>query len=339
MGKRPKVWVSRPLFAATLARLDQFVELRAEAGERPHAADELRQRLAEVDGAIVGLADRIDAGVIAGNERLRVIANLGVGYNNLDVEALTRAGILACNTPDVLNETTADYAWALMLAAARRVGAAERWLRAGAWQGAMRFDDWLGVDIHGKTLGILGMGRIGQAVARRAAGFDMRVLYHNRSRLPEAIERQCAATWVDKGELLAQADHLVLVLPYTRENHHIIGAAELAAMKRGSVLVNIARGGLVDEPALAEALRREQLAAAALDVYEDEPRVHPALLALEQVVLSPHLGSASADTRHAMAELAADNLLAGLGIGPSAGSPPTPINPQVLAQRGARGKA
>ena len=339
MSKRFKVWVSRPLFADVLARLDQFVDVDAEAVERVHAPEDLRHRLAQVDAAIIGLSDRVDAQTLAGNTRLRVIANLAVGFNNLDIDALSRAGVLACNTPDVLNETTADYAWALLLAAARRVGAAERWLRAGQWQGAMRFDDWLGVDVHGKTLGILGMGRIGQAVARRASGFDMRVLYHNRSRLPEPVEKECAAQWVDKPTLLHEADHLVLVLPYTRENHHIIGADELARMKPGSVLVNIARGGLVDEAALAASLRDGHLAAAGLDVYEDEPAVHPDLLALEQVVLSPHLGSASADTRRNMANLAVDNVLAGLGLGPKAGHPPAPINPRVLSVRGGSSKA
>ncbi|AND67786.1 hypothetical protein ATSB10_03320 [Dyella thiooxydans] len=339
MSKRLKVWVSRPLFADVLARLEQYVDIDAEAVERVHDAQELKQRLAAVDGAIIGLADRVDAATLAGNHRLKVISNLAVGYNNLDVEALTKAGVLACNTPEVLNETTADYAWALLLAAARRVGAAERWLRAGRWRGAMRFDDWLGVDLHGKTLGILGMGRIGQAIARRAGGFDMRVLYHNRSRLPELVEHGCAAHWVDKASLLRESDHLVLVLPYTAENHHIIGAAELASMKQGSVLVNIARGGLVDEAALAAALREGRLAAAGLDVFEDEPVVHPDLLALEQVVLSPHLGSASADTRRNMAGLAVDNVLAGLGVGPGAGRPPAPINPRVLAMRERGGKA
>ncbi|MBU6247229.1 MAG: D-glycerate dehydrogenase [Xanthomonadaceae bacterium] len=339
MSKRLKVWVSRPLFADALARLGQFVEVDAEPVERTHSAQDLRRQLAAVDGAIIGLADRFDATTLAGNDRLKVISNLAVGYNNLDIDALTRAGILACNTPDVLNETTADYAWALLLAAARRVGAAERWLRAGQWQGAMRFDDWLGVDVHGRTLGILGMGRIGQAVARRAGGFDMRVLYHNRHRLPESVECECAARWVDRETLLRQADHLVLVLPYTRENHHIIGAAELARMKRGSVLVNIARGGLVDEAALAASLREGHLAAAGLDVYEDEPVVHPDLLALEQVVLSPHLGSASAGTRRNMAGMAVDNVLAGLGLGPTAGRPPAPINPGVLDARRRGSKA
>ena len=214
MSKQHNVWVSRPLFPEVLAHLARYVDVQAEADERKHSAAELREKLADVDGAIVGLGDRIDEEVIAGNQRLRVVANLAVGYNNLDVPALTAAGILATNTPDVLNETTADYAWALLLAAARRVSSSERWLRAGNWRGGMRFDDWLGLDVYGKTLGILGMGRIGQAIARRAHGFGMPVLYHNRSRLPAAIEHDCRATWVEKAELLQRADHLMLVLRY-----------------------------------------------------------------------------------------------------------------------------
>lgn len=191
MTAKPKVWVARPLFPDVLARLAEYFDVQAEAVERKHSAAELREKLAGVDGALMGLSDRIDADVLEGNHRLKVVANLGVGFNNLDLDALSKAGVLACNTPDVLTESVADYAWALMLAAARRVGAAERWLRAGQWAGSrMRFDDWLGVDVHGRTLGILGMGRIGQAIARRAAGFDMRVLYHNRSRLPESVERR-----------------------------------------------------------------------------------------------------------------------------------------------------
>ncbi|WNL47679.1 D-glycerate dehydrogenase [Dyella sp. BiH032] len=330
MIARQKVWVSRPLFPDVLARLSEYLEVQAEAVERKHTPEQLREYLAGVDAAIISLADPVDAGVVDGNRRLRVIANLAVGYNNLDVPALTRAGILACNTPDVLNETVADYAWALMLGAARRANAAERWLRAGHWHGGMRFDDWLGVDVHGKTLGILGMGRIGQAIARRGAGFDMRVLYHNRSRLPEPVERECRATLVGKDELLRRADHLVLVLPYSRENHHAIGAPELALMKRSAVLVNVARGGIVDDAALAAALREGRLAAAGLDVFEGEPALHPDLLGLDNVLLSPHIASASEDTRRAMADLAADNVLAALGHGPRAGQPPAPLNPEVM---------
>lgn len=330
MTARQKVWVSRPLFPDVLARLAEYLDVDAEAIERRHTPEHLREHLAGVDAAIIGLADPVDAAVVEGNRRLRVIANLAVGYNNLEVPALTRAGILACNTPDVLNETVADYAWALMLGAARRAGAAERWLRAGRWKGGMRFDDWLGVDVHGKTMGILGMGRIGQAIARRAAGFDMRVLYHNRSRLPEPLERECRATLVGKEQLLRQADHLILVLPYSRETHHAIGAAELALMKRTALLVNVARGGIVDDAALAAALREGRLAAAGLDVFEGEPALHPDLLGLENVLLSPHIASASEDTRRAMADLAADNVLAALGHGARAGHPPAPLNPEVM---------
>jgi gluconate 2-dehydrogenase len=331
MTVKLKVWVSRPLFPDVLARLAEYFDVQAEAVERPRTAAELKEKLAGVDGAIVGLTDRVDASMLDGNQRLKVVANLGVGYNNLDIDALTRAGVLASNTPEVLNESVADYAWALMLAAARRVGAAERWLRAGQWAGSrMRFDDWLGLDVHGRTLGILGMGRIGQAIARRAVGFDMRVLYHNRSRLPEPVERECRATLVSKPELLQQADFLVLVLPFTPENRHAIGAPELAQMKRSAVLVNIARGGIVDDAALAEALRDGRLAAAGLDVFEGEPAVHPDLMVLDNALLSPHIASASEDTRRSMANIAADNVIAALGYGESAGKPPTPLNPVVM---------
>ena len=333
MSKSHSVWVSRPLFPEVLATLAQYVEVRAETKETKRSPEQLHDKLANVDGAIVSLGDRIDADVIAGNRRLRAIANLGVGYNNFDLEALTVAGILATNTPDVLTQTVADYAWALLLAAARRVCSAERWLRAGRWRGGMRFDDWLGVDVHGKTLGILGMGRIGQAIARRGAGFDMPVIYHNRTRLPEATERAYHAQYVDKTQLLQRADHLVLVLPYSAENHHAMGADELAQMKSTAVLVNIARGGIVDDAALAAALREGRLAAAGLDVFEGEPSVHPALRELENAVLSPHIASASADTRRAMAQLAADNLLAALGYGPNAGHPPSLLNPHALNRR------
>jgi glyoxylate/hydroxypyruvate/2-ketogluconate reductase len=331
MSKRQRVWISRPLFPDIVTRLEQYFDVVAETVDQKRSAEQLKATLADFDGAIVGGSDRVDASVLDGNRRLKAIANLGVGYNNLDIPALTQSGVLACNTPGVLDESVADYAWALMLAASRRVGAAERWLRAGQWNG-MRFDDWLGVDVHGKTLGILGMGRIGQAIARRAAGFGMPVIYHNRHRLPADIEQACKARYVEKSSLLRESDHLILVLPFTSENRHVIGAVELALMKPQAVLVNIARGGIVDDVALAAALREGRLAAAGLDVFEGEPAVHPDLLALENAVLSPHLGSATEETRHAMATLAADNLIAALGYGLQAGHPPSPINPEVLGK-------
>lgn len=331
MSERQRVWISRPVFSETVSKLEEYFDVVMELVDRKRSAAELKTALADFDGAMLGGSDHVDAAVIEGNRRLKAIANLGVGYNNLDIDALSRAGVLAANTPDVLDESVADYGWALMMAAARRVGAAERWLRAGQWQG-MRFDDWLGMDIHGKTLGILGMGRIGQAMARRAAGFGMPVIYHNRRRVSVDIEQACKARYVEKEMLLRESDHLILVLPFTPENRHSIGVAELALMKPQAVLVNIARGGIVDDAALAAALREGRLAAAGLDVFEGEPAVHPDLLTLENAVLSPHLGSATEETRRAMATLAADNLIAALGCGPQAGHPPSPINPEVLAR-------
>lgn len=333
MSNEPKVWVAHPVFEDALARLREFFDVEAATEQQSWAPEQLRERLAQVDAAVVGLGDRVDAQAIEGNQRLRAVANIGVGHNNLDLEALTAAGIVASNTPDVLTESTADYAWALLMAAARRVGAADRWVRAGQWHGGLRLDDWLGVDIHGKTLGILGMGRIGQAIARRAAGFAMPVRYHNRHRLTESVERDCRATWVERDALFEQADHLVLALPYTKDNHHVVNAAALKRMKPGVVLINIARGGIVDELALAQALREGHLAAAGLDVFEGEPSVRPELMALDQVVLSPHIASASQATRRAMANLAADNLIAALGFGPDAGRPPSTLNPEALQSR------
>ena len=258
---------------------------------------------------------------------------MAVGFNNFDVPACTSRGVLATNTPDVLTETTADFGFALMMATARRVTESERFLRRGEWT-RWAYDMFVGPDVHGATLGILGMGRIGQAIARRGAlGFGMKVLYHNRSRLSPEQEAPIGARYVDKAELLRESDHLVLVLPYSAQSHHAIGAAELAQMKRGATLTNVARGGIVDDAALAAALREGRLAAAGLDVFEGEPSVNPALLEVPNVVLTPHIASASLRTRRAMADLAADNLIAALGAGPQAGRPPSALNPEVLADR------
>ncbi|RYF73037.1 MAG: D-glycerate dehydrogenase, partial [Comamonadaceae bacterium] len=238
-------------------------------------------------------------------------------YNNFDIEAMARRGVVATNTPDVLTETTADFGFALLMAAARRVTESEHYLRRGEWT-KWRYDMFAGVDVHGSTLGILGMGRIGQGIARRGgAGFGMKVIYHNRSRLDAATEAQLNASYVSKEELLRSADHLVLVLPYSPQSHHAIGAAELASMKPTATLVNLARGGIVDDAALAVALRSRTIAAAGLDVFEGEPAVHPALLEVPNVVLTPHIASSTSKTRRAMASLAADNLISFLeGRGP-----------------------
>ncbi len=329
MTDKPRVWVSRPTFPGIIARLEPHFHVTVEEDERKFNPAELAARLADQDAAIVGLKERIGAAEIAGATRLRIVANLGVGYDNLDLDALSAAGIAASNTADVLNESVADYAWALMLGAARRMGAAERWLRAGYWR-STEFKAWLGLDVRGRTLGILGMGRIGQAIARRAVGFGMPVLYHNRSPLPEADERACTARYVDKQQLLRDSDFLMLVLPLTPQTRHAIGAPELKLMKPTAVLINVARGGIVDDKALTAALRERRLAGAALDVFEGEPALYPGLLELDNVVLSPHIASASTETRRAMTALAVDNVLALFGHGPHAGRPPTILNPNVL---------
>jgi glyoxylate/hydroxypyruvate/2-ketogluconate reductase len=329
MSDKPRVWISRPTFPGVIARLEPHFEVTAEPEEVKFSRSELAARLAGQDAAIVGLKERIGAAEIAGAERLRIVANLSVGYDNLDLDALSAAGIAVSNTADVLNESVADYAWALMLGVARRMNAAERWLRAGHWH-ATEFKGWLGTDVRSRTLGILGMGRIGQAIARRAVGFGMPVLYHNRSPLPEADERACNARYVDKQELLRESDFLMLVLPLTAQTRHAIGAPELALMKPTAILLNVARGGIVDDAALAVALRERRLAGAGLDVFEGEPAVHPGLLALDNVVLSPHIASATTETRRAMTSVAVDNVLAMFGHGPHAGRPPNILNPNVL---------
>ncbi|MEN8512729.1 MULTISPECIES: D-glycerate dehydrogenase [Burkholderia] len=324
-----KILVARPIFPDVIERLKQYFEVDWNDGDAL-APDALTARLADKDGALTA-GDPVGAAALAAAPRLRVVSNMAVGYNNFDMAAFNAANVLGTNTPDVLNESTADFGWALMMAAARRIAESEHWLRAGHWQ-KWAYDGFLGNDIYGSTLGVIGMGRIGQALARRARGFGMQVIYHNRSRVAPEIEAELNAEYVSKDALLARADHVVLVLPYTKENHHTIGAAELAKMKPTATLTNIARGGIVDDAALAAALRDGTIAAAGLDVYEGEPAVHPALLEVPNVVLTPHIASATEKTRRAMANLAADNLIAALGEGPRAGQPPNPINPDVIGK-------
>jgi gluconate 2-dehydrogenase len=324
-----KILVARPIFPDVVERLKQYFEVDWNQGD-VLAADALAARLADKDGAMT-FGDPVGAATLAAAPRLRVVSNMAVGFNNFDMAAFNAANVLGTNTPDVLNESTADFGWALMMAAARRVAESEHWLRAGKW-GKWSYDGFLGGDVHGSTLGIIGMGRIGQALARRARGFGMRIVYHNRSRVAPQIEAELNAEYASKEDVLRTADHVVLVLPYTAQNHHTIGAAELALMKPTATLTNIARGGIVDDAALADALREKRIAAAGLDVFEGEPAVHPGLLAVPNVVLTPHIASATEATRRAMANLAADNLIAGLGEGPQAGNPPNPINPDVLGK-------
>ncbi|HEU4621620.1 MAG TPA: D-glycerate dehydrogenase [Burkholderiaceae bacterium] len=317
------VVVTRKIFEQSLARLAPKFRVIANQDDVSLDATELHARVKDADAILSTTTDRIDAALLDAAPKLRAVCNIAVGYNNIDVAACTQRGIVVTNTPDVLTETTADLGFALLLATARRITESEAWLRAGQWK-RWELDQMLGLDVHGTTLGILGMGRIGGAIARRASGFDMRVIYHNRSR----SDQECGAHWVDKTTLLRESDHLVLVLPYSQQTHHIIGAAELSLMKPTATLINIARGGIVDDAALVHALKNKQIAAAGLDVFENEPALHPGLLECQNVVLTPHIGSASRATRMAMANLAIDNLRAVL----DGQRPTTPVNPEVLGK-------
>lgn len=323
---KPKILVSRAIFPEVIERLGTDYDVDYHDRDSALPPDQLAARLADKDGAITLLSDRIDAAALAGAKRLKAVCNVAVGYNNFDLAAITQAGVMATNTPGVLNDTTADTAWALLLASARRIVGADKWVRAGQWTGWKFHDDWFGSDVHHATLGILGMGRIGQAVARRASGFDMRVIYHNRNRL--GPDQEAGARWVGMAELLSQSDFLVLMLPYSPAVHHIIGAAEIAQMKPTAHLINIARGGIVDDGALIEALRQRRIAGAGMDVFENEPALDPRFFGLDNVVLTPHIGSSTRATRLAMASLAADNLVAAL----TGRRPPNLLNPEVLQQ-------
>ncbi len=327
---KPSILVARAVFPETTARLAQLFEVESNVDDTVWSQSELISRLQGKQGVLTTGTDRIDTALLAACPQLKICANMAVGFNNFDLPAMTARGVLGTNAPDVLTESTADFGFALLMATARRVTESEHFLRAGRWT-KWAHDMFLGAEVHGSTLGILGMGRIGQAIARRGAlGFGMKVIYHNRSRLPVETESALNARWVSKSDLLAQADHVMLVLPYSPEAHHAIAAAELALMKPTATLVNLARGGIVDDGALALALREGHIAAAGLDVFEGEPRVHPDLLTVPNVVLTPHIASATRPTRLAMADLAADNLIAYLAGNPPLTQALTPLNPAVL---------
>ena len=319
---RPSILIARAVFPEVVERLREHFEVETTPPGVVWSTAEFIERLQGKAGVLTTGGERIDTALLAACPQLKIVANLAVGYNNFDLDAMTAAGVQATNAPDVLTETTADFGFALLMATARRIAESEHFLRAGRWK-QWSLDLFAGADIHGSTLGILGMGRIGQAIARRGAhGFGMRVIYHNRSRLDADKEAACGASYVSREALFEQADHVVLVLPYTPAAHHTVGAAELALMKPTATLVNIARGGIVDENALVAALREKRIAAAGLDVFEGEPQVNPDLLTVPNVVLTPHIASATLPTRTAMAMLAADNLIAYL----TTGRAKTPLN-------------
>jgi gluconate 2-dehydrogenase len=326
VASKPKVLVARQIFPEGISRLEEYVQLDYHDHERALCAAELAARLMDVEGALVTGSERIDAQALDRAHHLKIVSNIAVGYNNFDLDALNLREIMATNTPDVLTDTTADMGFMLLMAAARRLAESEHWLRAGQWKN-WSLDGMLGVDVHHSTVGIFGMGRIGQGIAKRAKGFEMKVVYHNRSRLSPEIEKECGATYVSKEELLQQADHVILVMPYTPDNHHYIDAKEFAQMKPTATLVNIARGGIVNDEALAIALSNGQIFAAGLDVYEGEPALNPKLLHVPNVVLAPHIGSATKKTRMDMMHLAIDNLLAGL----FGKTPPNLLNPKRIA--------
>ncbi len=324
--QKPKIFVARAIFPEALAKLEEFFEVRSNQEDRIFSSEELQKELSGVAGALVAGSERIDAKALEDAKDLKIVANISVGYNNFDVQAITAAGVMATNTPDVLTDTTADFGFGLLMATARRITESEHWVRAGKWDKWSIVNNPLGMDLHHSTIGIIGMGRIGQGIAKRALGFGMKVIYHNRSHLSDADEKACGATYVSKEELLRTADHVVLVLPYTSESHHTIGTKEIAMMKPTATLINIARGGIVDDAALAQALRENKIFAAGLDVFEGEPSVHPELLKLSNVVLAPHIASATEKTRRAMVDLAVENLRAAL----DGKKPPSLINTEVF---------
>ena len=323
---KPKILLARAIFPEALAKLEESFEVRSNQADQILTPGELQKELASVVGALVTGSERIDAAALAQAKNLKVVANISVGYNNFDVPAMTAAGVMATNTPHVLTDTTADFGFALLMATARRITESEHWVRNGHWDQWSIVNNPLGMDLHHSTIGVIGMGRIGQGIAKRALGFGMKVIYYNRSRLPEAEENACGASYVSKEALLKTADHVILVLPYTAENHHTIGAKEIALMKPTATLVNIARGGIVDDLALAQALKENKIFAAGLDVFEGEPNINPELLKLSNIVLAPHIASATEKTRRAMVDLAVENLRAAL----TDQKPPNLINTELF---------
>lgn len=310
---RPSIVVARAIFPDVLAELGEQFDVRANQGDALLSADELAERLQGCSGLLTSVMDRVDDSLLARCQDLKVISNIAVGYNNIDVAAAAKRGIKVTNTPEVLNEATADLTWAIMMAAARRVAEGDAFVRAGEWKVAFSLQSWLGADLHGATLGIIGMGRIGQAIARRALGFNMRVLYHNRSRLDAATEAKLNCEYSpDRARVLKEADFLVVMVPYSPATHHFIKAVDIALMKPSAILVNTARGGVVDDAALVAALKAGTIAGAALDVFEGEPKLHSEYSQLRNVVLTPHIGSATRSTRMAMLRLAVKNLTAAL---------------------------
>ncbi|MFY9584436.1 MAG: D-glycerate dehydrogenase [Candidatus Acidiferrales bacterium] len=327
MGK-PKVFSTHPLFEAPRKMLDEHFEVDYwSRPERPPRAELLR-RVADKEALVCLLTEKINDELLAAAPKLRIVANVAVGFDNIDVPACTRRGVVASNTPGVLDETTADFAWTLLMAIARRVLEGDHLVRSGQWTG-WNLDQLCGGDVWGKTLGLLGFGRIGRAVARRTRGFQMRVIYNDAVRAPAEVEKELNVEFLERDQVLAEADFISVHVPLLPETRHLISAPQLARMKRTAYLINTSRGPVVDEAALLAALDAGEIAGAALDVHEKEPQVHPGLMKRADVILTPHIASASVETRTRMATIAAENVIAVF----AGRRPPTALNPEVLGTK------
>ena len=305
---KPAIFSTRHLFQAARTILDEHFQVDYWKGDKLSRA-ELLKHVADKDGLVCLLTEKVDEELLSAAPKLRIAATVSVGYDNIDVPACTKHKVVATNTPGVLDDTTADFAWTLLMAVARRLLEGDSWMRSGSWNG-WDLDQLVGGDVWGKTLGILGFGRIGRGVARRALGFQMRVLYNDAVRAPADVEKELNAEFVDRDRLFCESDFISLHVPLLPDTRHLISKDNLEKMKRTAFLVNTSRGPVVDEAALAEALENKKIAGAALDVFEHEPKVHPALLTRKDVILTPHMASASLETRTKMAVMAANNVVA-----------------------------
>ena len=305
---KPKILITRQVFPEVFEALSQSFDVDHNECDEILTAEALRARAAGCVGVIACLTEKIDAAFFAACPSVKVVSNIAVGYNNIDVAEASKRGVKVTNTPDVLDDTTADLTFALLMAAARRITETERRLRNGEWKKGFALQQWLGTDIHHASLGIIGMGRIGQAIARRASGFDMNVRYHNRTRLDAAMESRLIVSYAGKEDILRESDFVVVMVPYSPATHHLIQAEDIALMKSTAILVNTARGGVVDDAALIAALKEKRIAGAGVDVFEGEPALNAGYLELDNVVLTPHIGSATRATRMRMAMLAAKNM-------------------------------
>ena len=320
---KPKILITRQVFPEVVSGLAKTYDVDHNDSDNIFSPEELRTRAKGCAGVIACLTEKIDAAFFDACPTVKVVSNIAVGYNNIDVNEASKRSVMVTNTPGVLDDTTADLTFALLMAAARRITETERRLRDGEWKKGFALQQWLGTDIHHASLGIIGMGRIGQTIAKRASGFEMKVRYHNRTRLDAELESTLNVSYANKQDILRECDFVVVMVPYSPATHHLIKAEDLALMKPTAILINTARGGVVDDLALIAALKEKRIAGAGIDVFEGEPALNPEFLKLDNVALTPHIGSATYATRLRMATVAATNMTAAL----SGGVPPNLVNP------------